>query len=56
LRRHRAAARLSFVADEPVIYREEVTAILWAFADVVDELRQIRRLLSDGEEEEDLGE
>jgi len=44
------------VAGEPVIYREEVTAVLIALADILNELRDIRRLLEDGEEKEDLEE
>lgn len=41
---------------EPLIYREEVTAILGAIADMVVELRAIRQLLREddgGEEEEE---
>jgi hypothetical protein len=38
--------------DEPVIHREEVTAILGAFSDIYVEVRKIRRLLEDGEEED----
>jgi len=46
-----------FVVDELLIYREEVTAILIALADIVTDTHSIRRLLEDGEEEEeDLGE
>jgi ATP:corrinoid adenosyltransferase len=41
--------------EEPLIYREEVTAILIALADIVTELRKIRRELENGEEEEELG-
>ena len=40
---------------EPVIYREEVAAILMALADVVVELRAIRSLLEDEDEEEEEG-
>ncbi len=39
------------VAGEPVIYREEVTAVLIVLADMFNELRRIRRLLENGEEE-----
>jgi hypothetical protein len=45
-----------FAVDEPLIYREEVAAIIGAFADIYVEVRKIRRLLEDGEEEEDLEE
>jgi hypothetical protein len=45
-----------FAVEEPRIYREEVTAILGAFADIYVEVLRIRRLLQDGEEEEDLEE
>ena len=45
-----------FAVEEPLIYREEVTAIVGAFADIIVEVRRIRRLLEDGEEEEDLEE
>jgi hypothetical protein len=38
-----------------LIYREEVLAIIGAFADIVVELRQIRRLLENEEEEEGPG-
>jgi hypothetical protein len=42
---------------ETVVYREEVLAIIGAFADIITELRAIRRLLREdyGEEEEDDG-
>jgi hypothetical protein len=42
--------------EEALIYREEVRTNLLAFFDMLDELRRIRRLLEDGEEEEDLEE
>jgi hypothetical protein len=45
-----------FAVDEPLIYREEVTAIIGAFADIYVEVLRIRRLLQDGKEEEDLEE
>ena len=35
------------------MYRSEVTAIVGALADILVELRSIRRLLEDGEEEEE---
>jgi hypothetical protein len=40
---------------EPVIYREEVTAILIALSDLVTNVKRIRELLQedDDEEEED---
>jgi len=37
--------------EEPLIYRDEVTAIIGALADIVVALDDIRRLLADGEEE-----
>jgi hypothetical protein len=37
---------------EPVIYRTEVLGIIGALADIVVELRKIRRSLEDDEEEE----
>jgi hypothetical protein len=40
-------------ADASLIYREEVTGILGALADLVVEIRRIRELLEDGEEEAD---
>lgn len=46
------------VAGEPgpLIYREEVLGIIGALADIIVELREIRRSLEDdGEEEEDQG-
>jgi hypothetical protein len=46
-----------FAVEEPLIYREEVTAVLIALADIVNDTHAIRRLLEDGEEEEeDVGE
>jgi hypothetical protein len=45
------------VEDEPLITRPELAAALLAVHDILDEVRRIRRLLSNGEEEEeDLGE
>jgi hypothetical protein len=41
------------VDPEVVIYRSEVTAIIGALADILVELKAIRRLLDDGEEEEE---
>ena len=43
------------VEPEPLIYREEVTAIMWAIGDIVAELKAIRRLLEDDGEEEEEG-
>jgi hypothetical protein len=46
-----------FAVDEPLIYGEEVTAVLIALADIATDTHAIRRVLEDGdEEEEDLGE
>jgi hypothetical protein len=48
------SASVSFVAmQEPLIYREEVRAVMIAMADVVTLLRQIKEALIDGEEEEE---
>jgi hypothetical protein len=49
----RRAKDVTLVAvEEPVIYRSEVEAMLWALFDGVALLREIRDLLdSDGEEE-----
>jgi len=41
--------------QEPVIYREEVTAVMIALSDVVTLLKEIKELLLDEEEEEDGG-
>jgi hypothetical protein len=41
------------VEPEPLIYREEVTAIIGALADLVFEARRIRELLEGDDEEED---
>jgi hypothetical protein len=44
----------SFVAvEEPLIYREEVRAVMIALGDVVTLLREIKEALIDGEEEEE---
>jgi hypothetical protein len=51
LRRRRARVTLVAV-DEPVIYREEVTAMMIALPDMVMYLRLIKEALR-GEEEED---
>jgi hypothetical protein len=50
LRDHRDVDR----GAEPVIYRPEVLSVIGALADIVVELREIRRLLEEdhGEEEE----
>jgi hypothetical protein len=40
--------------EGPLIYRDEVTAVLIALSDTIVELREINRALrDDGEEEED---
>ena len=43
--------------DEPVIYREEVVALLFNVSDIADSLAKINTLLGgdDGEEEADEG-
>jgi hypothetical protein len=41
--------------QEPVIYREEVTATMIALSDIVTLLKEIKELLLDEEEEEDGG-
>jgi hypothetical protein len=38
---------------EPLLYREEVRTILWTLGDILRELKQIRRALENGEEEEE---
>jgi hypothetical protein len=43
------------VEPDPVLYREEVRTILWMLGDMLRELKEIRRLLEDGEEEEENG-
>jgi hypothetical protein len=40
-------------ADDALIYRSEVTAIIGALADLVVEVRTIRELLEDDAEEDD---
>jgi hypothetical protein len=40
------------VESETVVYRAEVTGMIGALADILVELRAIRRLLESGEEEE----
>jgi hypothetical protein len=51
--REEASAPVECNGDEPLIYREEVRAILIALSDIVVELGNIRQLLeeADGEEE-----
>jgi hypothetical protein len=39
--------------SEVLIYREEITGVIGAMGDIFVELREIRRLLQDGEEEEE---
>jgi hypothetical protein len=41
--------------QEPVIYREEVTATMIALSDIVTLLKEIKELLLDEEEEENGG-
>jgi hypothetical protein len=41
------------VASEPVFDREDVKALMWVLADILNELKAMRRLLEDGEEEEE---
>jgi hypothetical protein len=41
------------VEPEPLIYRPEVTAIIGALADLVVEVRRIRKLLEEADEEEE---
>jgi hypothetical protein len=43
------------VAEEPVIYRQEVLTIMWLLSDVRSDLAAVRALLEDddGEEEEE---
>jgi hypothetical protein len=41
--------------DEQLIYRQEVTAIIGALADLVVEVRRIRELLEDEEEADEEG-
>ena len=38
---------------EQVVYREEITAVIGALADMLVELRAIRSILENGEEEEE---
>jgi hypothetical protein len=50
---------VSDIEPRPVIYREEAVGLLFAVADILDEIRAIRRLPEghdDGEEEEGLSE
>jgi hypothetical protein len=42
---------VSMAAPEPVIYREEVRAILFALGDIVVELRKISEYLGGDDEE-----
>jgi hypothetical protein len=41
------------VNGEPVIYREETLAVIGALADILVELRAIRKLLQGGDDEEE---
>lgn len=58
LARESAGRQRVIVDSEPVLHRDEALGLLWGVADILDELRRIRRLLADGEkeEEEDLDE
>jgi serine/threonine-protein kinase RIO1 len=47
--------REAVAVPEPLIYREEVTAVMIALSDVVTLLKDIKELLIDEEEEEDGG-
>ena len=40
----------------PILYRDEAVAGVLLLADILAELKEIRRLFEDGEEEEDLEE
>jgi hypothetical protein len=50
--RGRGLSRTLSVVTEPVIYRAEVEAMLWALFDEVALLHEIRDLLTDDGEEE----
>jgi hypothetical protein len=50
----RLVPRRSIAVQEPLIYREEVKAVLIALSDIIVELREINEApRNDGEEEED---
>ena len=54
-----AGVTLSVMEAEPVIYREEAAALMFAVMDILAEARRIRRLLEgddDGEEGEGVSE
>jgi hypothetical protein len=53
VRQPRLAATICRVEPEPLIYREEVTAIIGALADLVVETRKIRRWLDEGDDGEE---
>jgi hypothetical protein len=58
LRRSVSVRKLLSVADDPVIDRDEVAALLFIVSDIAVSLRNIERLLAgenDGEEEADEG-
>jgi hypothetical protein len=58
LRRSVSVRKLLSVADDPVIDRDEVVALLFNASDIAVSLRNIERLLAgenDGEEEADEG-
>jgi hypothetical protein len=45
------------MAADPILAREEALDAIWILTDILAELKKIRRVLEDGEEEEeDLGE
>jgi hypothetical protein len=45
------------VVPEPIVDREEALNAIWVLTDILAEVRRIREVLDDGEEEEeDLGE
>jgi hypothetical protein len=44
------------VQPEPILHREEAVAGVLLLADILAELKKIRRLLADEQEEEDLDE
>jgi hypothetical protein len=58
LRRGASARKLLAVADDALIHRDEVVALLFNVSDIAETLENIERLLggeNDGEEEADEG-
>jgi hypothetical protein len=53
LRRAPGCVTIGKMEAEPIIYRAEITAVLGALADIIVELREIRKVLQNGEEEEE---